>query len=113
LVGNEVVWSFITLKMRKIIRLFSIVFVKIALLESFGFYLVIPKAQAGGSDESIPSTTSPSLPAPNQNLPVLSVLNWDKWGTPYWLNNNICRENKGNIICLSPKVALKIRWKIP
>lgn len=99
--------------MKKFIRLFSIVFVKIALLESFGFYLLIPKAKAGGSDESIQPSTSPSLVTPNEKIPVLSVLNWDKWGTPYWLHNNICRESKGNIICLSPKVAMQMRWKIP
>ncbi len=76
-------------------------------------FVLISKAQAGGYDEPIPPTTSPSLAAPNEQLPVLSLLNWDKWENPYWLNNNICRESKGNIICFSPKVARQLRWKIP
>jgi hypothetical protein len=76
-------------------------------------FVLVSKAQAGGYDEPIPPTTSPSLAAPNEQLPVLSLLNWDKWEKPYWLNNNICRESKGNIICFSPKVTRQIRWKIP
>jgi hypothetical protein len=79
----------------------------------FVFLVLISKAQAGGYDKPIPSSISPSLTAPNQQLPVFSLLNWDKWENPYWLNNNICRESQGNIICLSPKIAQQVRWKIP
>jgi hypothetical protein len=79
----------------------------------FFFLVLISKAQAAGYDEPIPSGSSPSLATPNERLRVLSFLNWDKWEKPYWLNNNICRESQGNIICLSPQVARQIRWQIP
>ncbi|HEY9833557.1 MAG TPA: hypothetical protein V6D26_23600 [Stenomitos sp.] len=79
----------------------------------FVFLVLISKAQAAGYDEPIPSGSSPSLTTPNERLRVLSLLNWDKWEKPYWLNNNICRESQGNIICLSPQVARKIRWEVP
>jgi hypothetical protein len=76
-------------------------------------FVLVSKAQAGGYDEPIPSTTSRSRAESNEILPMLSLLNWDKWGKPYWLNNSICREIPGNIICLSPQVARQIRWQIP
>ena len=76
-------------------------------------FVLVSKAQAGGYDEPIPSTTSPSIAASNEELSALFLLNWDKWGKPYWLNNSICRESQGNIICLSPQVARQIRWKVP
>lgn len=79
----------------------------------FVFLVLAAKAQAGGYDESTPSITSPSLAAPDRQSPVISLSNWDKWETPYWLNSNICRENNGNIICLSPQIARQMRWKIP
>ena len=76
-------------------------------------FLDASPAQAGGYDEPIPSTSSPSLAASNEKLPALFLLNWDKWGNPYWLNNSICRENEGNVICLSPQEAQEMRWTIP
>jgi len=76
-------------------------------------FLDASPAQAGGYDEPIPSTSSRSIAASNEKLPALFLSNWDKWGTPYWLNNSICRESQGNIICLSPQVARQIRWEIP
>lgn len=77
------------------------------------FFVLVSKVQAGGYDKPIPPTTLPLLAASNEQLPVFSLLNWDKWGNPYWLNNSICRESQGNIICLSPQVARQIRWEIP
>jgi hypothetical protein len=76
-------------------------------------FLDASPAQAGGSDEPIPSTTSRSTTASNEKLSELFLLNWDKWGTPYWLNSSICRESQGNIVCLSPQEAQEIRWEIP
>ncbi len=76
-------------------------------------FLDASPAQAGGYDEPIPSTSSRSIAASNEKLPALFLLNWDKWGTPYWLNNSICRESEGNIVCLFPQEAQEIRWKIP
>lgn len=79
----------------------------------FIFSVLISKAQAGGYDEPIPSSIPPSLATPNSQLPVLSLLNWDKWETPYWLNKSICRESTGNIVCLPAQIALQFGWKIP
>jgi hypothetical protein len=76
-------------------------------------FVLVSKAQAGGYDEPIPSSTSRSTAASNEKLPALFLLNWDKWGNPYWLDNSLCRESQGNIICLSPQVARQIRWEIP
>ncbi|MBD1902054.1 hypothetical protein NDI44_24330 [Trichocoleus sp. DQ-A3] len=86
----------------------SLVFCKL-----FLFSVLISKAQAGGYDEPIPSSIPHSIPTPNSQLPVLSVLNWDKWETPYWLNKSICRESTGNIVCLPAQIALQFGWKIP
>jgi hypothetical protein len=79
----------------------------------FVFLVLVSKAQAGGYDQPIPSNISPSFAAANEQIRVLSLLNWDKWENPYWLNNNICREREGNIICLSLQIAQQIRWEIP
>jgi hypothetical protein len=81
----------------KFIYLFSTVIVKIALLESFGFYLVIPKAQAGGIEQSSPEL-KPDKPAGS----IASTSNWGIWKNSYWLNGNICREKSANLICLTP-----------
>jgi hypothetical protein len=79
----------------------------------FVFLVLTSKAQAGGYDKPILSSPSPSPTAPNEQLSALSLLNWDKWESPYWLHNNICRESQGNVICLSPQLARQLRWEIP
>lgn len=79
----------------------------------FIFFVLISKAQAGGYDEPIPPTTSSSPTAPNEQIPTLSLLNWNEWGNSYWRNDMICRENNGNVICLSPQLARQLRWEIP
>ena len=74
--------------------------------------VLVSKAQAGGYEKPIPPPIAPSRVPANEKLPTLS-LNWETWGLPYWLNNTICRETKGNIICLQPQLARQIRWEIP
>lgn len=71
------------------------------------------KAQAGGREQPVPTPNSSSPKQPDEQLPTLSLLNWDRWGSPYWLSDKICRENQGNIICLSPELARQVRWEIP
>ncbi|MDY6784954.1 MAG: hypothetical protein SW833_20840 [Cyanobacteriota bacterium] len=76
------------------------------------FFVLVAEVQAGGRDEPIqPPTLNPQRPA-NEQPPTLS-LDWEQWETPYWSNDNICRENKGNVICLSPEVVRQLRWVIP
>ena len=94
--------------MMKLIFLFSIVFLKIALSEAFEFYRVIPKAQAGGFEQSAPEL-KPYKPAGS----IASTSNWGIWNNPYWLNGNICREKGANLICLTPQQAKNSRWSIP
>jgi hypothetical protein len=80
--------------------------------ELFIFFVLASKSQAGGYDEPIPPSIPSLLAAPNGQLPVLSLLNWDKWESPYWLNKSICRESNGNIVCLPPQIAHQFGWKI-
>lgn len=87
-------------------------FLKIFLLEVLGFLLFISKAQAGGPEQS----TLQSEPQSTRDKPAVSrvsTVNWENWGQPYWLNGNICRESGANTICLTPQVAMKIRWSMP
>jgi hypothetical protein len=93
-----------------------LVYILGALLFGMGSILLnMPlEAKAGGRDDRpAPSQTSTSPKQPNEQLPTPSVLNWERWESPYWSNNNICRESKGNIICLSPEIARQVRWEIP
>lgn len=75
--------------------------------------VLVSKAQAGGFDKPVPPPTVPLRVSANEQVPTLSILDWETWGLPYWSNNNICRETKGNIICLPPRLARQIRWEIP
>ncbi|MGB3204546.1 MAG: hypothetical protein WBB28_06120 [Crinalium sp.] len=106
-----------------------------------GCFLYSSTVQAGGFDQQkpppeqapspppvpdIPPPISPSStpvvpPSPppattNKTSPLnldLSIINWDKWGQTYWLNQNICREMNGNVICLSAQTARRMYWQIP
>jgi|SRR6478672_2095330 len=93
--------------------------------ELFSFLVLISTAYAGGFDEQKPPTPEP-IPAPfTEFIPleatnktsdlnvVPSILNWDKWGPTYWLNQNICREMNVNFICFSAQTARQMRWQIP
>jgi hypothetical protein len=80
--------------------------------------LLTSPAKAGGYDEPITSS-------PDQNEPSVenieqkkteekSVLDWNEWGKAYWSNNNqICRENDGNLACFLPEAAQQLHWTIP
>lgn len=115
--------------MKKLAILLLKNFCSLIFCEFFSLLVVISTAHADGLGEQKPplpaENSAPSsqiippspLPAiPNKTSPLnidLSIINWDKWGQTYWLNQNICREMKGNIICLSPQTARQIRWQIP
>lgn len=97
--------------------------------EFFSILVLISTAHADGLEEQKPplpadnsapsSQVIPPSPPPainNRTSPFnidLSIINWDKWGQAYWLNQNICREMNGNLICLSPQTTRQIRWQIP
>lgn len=35
------------------------------------------------------------------------------WGTPYQLDNSVCRERGTDRVCLTPQGATNLRWDIP
>jgi len=35
---------------------------------------------------------------------------WETWGNPYRLNQNICRDKEGNIICVASQIEQRLRW---
>lgn len=83
----------------------------------------ISKAQAAGYEP--PTAPPPAVPLPPASAPAAvnsqpsqliltpPLLTWDKWGQPYWLSNNVCREKNVNIICLPAQTARHIGWNIP
>lgn len=44
---------------------------------------------------------------------VLSQVRPLTWNSPYWRDGAICREDQGNVVCLKPEEAKKLRWSIP
>ncbi len=93
----------------------AIIVLKLLFIFSFG-----SKAQAGaGRQQLTPISTPetmpkrPSTPLSSESTGVLSSAKPLSWESPYWLNNKICRERQGNIICLNPEEAKKLRWSIP
>ncbi|MBD0302303.1 MAG: hypothetical protein ICV85_09000 [Tolypothrix sp. T3-bin4] len=101
--------------MKKILYKSLIVFLEI--LASFSF---VSTAWAGRGrqpllpraiPEPMPTRLSTRLaqenPSASSNNKPLSL------GNPYRLDNIICRETEGNIICLNPEEAKKLRWSIP
>lgn len=90
--------------MRKIIYFVSMIFLETLLLDFFALCLLIPKAQAGGFEQSA------------TNKPVRSIAatpKWETWGASYWSNGNICREKNANLICLTPQQAQENHWSFP
>jgi hypothetical protein len=69
------------------------------------------------SEVSAPSTnTNSSANESNQNRQttvISSHLDWDQWSQPYWLNNQVCREQSGNIACFESSIAQQFGWNIP
>jgi hypothetical protein len=49
----------------------------------------------------------------NQNISASSNFSWDEWSQPYWLNNQVCREQSGNIACFEADQASQLHWEIP
>lgn len=88
----------------------------------------VPKVQAGAgrqpliprpapepmpqrpSTSSSPETASASVSVPSVVPSNTRPLHWE---TSYWRNSMICRESQGNIICLNPEQAKKLRWSTP
>lgn len=88
---------------------------------SSSLFFFTSKVYAGGYEEAIHSPADASLPPGltseqksainrSQKQPVV---NWSKWEPPYWLNDNVCRENTGNIICFNSQSVQHLDWKIP
>ncbi len=71
------------------------------------------------SEVSTPSTNTNPNTNPNQNnqnrqtTVISSHLDWQKWSQPYWSNNQVCREQHGNIACFSSNLASELGWNIP
>ncbi len=59
------------------------------------------------TSDSIPNTTAIS------DVSVINISDWKNWSNPYWANNNVCRENGVNLICLPPQIAKKFFPFIP
>jgi hypothetical protein len=96
---------------------FSVPIIVLKLLFIFSF---VSKVQAGAGRQQLTPTSTPETMPERPSTPLSSernsVFNSAKplsWESPYWLNNKICRESQGNIICLNPEEAKKLRWSIP
>jgi len=71
-------------------------------------------------DRSTPKPTEANpVPEINQIIPAPDVqtvrakplsLSWETWGNPYRLNQNICRDKEGNIICVASQIGQRLRW---
>lgn len=91
------------------------------LVIQFSLFSSTYQAQAGGYDEPLHSPADPFQPpgltqeqmSTLEKRPKPPTLNWNKWGNTYWVNENICRENMGNIICLYPQSAQYLGWRQP
>jgi hypothetical protein len=72
----------------------------------------ISQPSQSNSNSAPEPTKSITSPVPIAiKLPPLFV--WEKWGNPYWSDDKVCRENNGNIVCLTGENAKKIGWNIP
>ena len=101
--------------MKRIHHILLILFIEI--LASFPFVSIawagrgrqplIPRA----APEPMPTRLSTGLP--QENTSASSSNKPLRLGNPYRLNNTICRETEGNIICLNPEEAKKLRWSMP
>ncbi|MEL6461055.1 MAG: hypothetical protein AAFQ91_22930 [Cyanobacteria bacterium J06621_15] len=40
------------------------------------------------------------------------LFTWKKWSRPRYSNYGVCRERYGNVICLSPRGAREVNWRI-
>jgi hypothetical protein len=49
----------------------------------------------------------------NQNISASSNFSWDDWSKTYWLNDQVCREQSGNIACFEADQASELHWEIP
>jgi hypothetical protein len=86
-------------------------------LELLAIFSFLPNAQAGAGSQPLAPISTPE-PMPKRPSTALIPENAGvstkplSWENPYWLNNTICRESQGNIICLNPEEAKKLRWSI-
>lgn len=101
--------------MKKTYHILLILFIEI--LASFPF---VSTAWAGrGRQPLLPRAAPEPMPTrlstrlPQENTSASSSNKPLSLGNPYRLNNTICRETEGNIICLNPEEAKKLRWSMP
>jgi hypothetical protein len=92
----------------------------VTLLELLAISSFVSKAQAGAGRQPLTPITTPepmpkrpSTPLPPESATLSSSAKPLNWENPYWVNNMICRESQGNIVCLSPEEAKKLRWFLP
>lgn len=50
-----------------------------------------------------------SVPLEPDNLPLFT---WKKWSRPRYSNNGVCRERYANMICLTPRGAREVNWRV-
>ncbi len=99
----------------------SISFLPLLLFGLLSFSLNTSKAYAGGGDEpvftdsngtSLNSNLQPENVQPTKSQPPnnLDLTDWSKWQNPIQLGRSVCRQNTGNIVCVSSLQAQKLRW---
>ncbi|MBD2329175.1 hypothetical protein [Alkalinema sp. FACHB-956] len=84
------------------------------------FYHRPPLAHAGGFDA--PSSQYPAsftssgdssgLNSIQAKAPKPLNFNWKQWGEPFHQGDRICREQQGNLVCLSPQTAQQMGWQV-
>lgn len=73
----------------------------------------VPRASAPCTSEAVENNSSngSSPGAPNQTRrPCPLTLEWQRWSTTYIQDNNFCRELNGNVVCITPTSAERLRW---
>ena len=64
-----------------------------------------PKQEA--KKPSAKKADSPKLEPDNSPL-----FTWKKWSRPRYKNYGVCRERYGNVICLTPRGARELNWRV-
>lgn len=89
----------------------------LVLCVGIGVFSYEPSVQAGGfelNEEGSSQKDSVEIrpsSLQDQREPSSQLLNWKDWSQPYIDRDNVCRENNGNIVCLSAESARYMHWR--
>jgi hypothetical protein len=77
-------------------------------------------AYAGGFDNPSSQYAPHSMSYPDMGrmsgqaaqMPQPLKFNWRDWSFPYTVGDRVCREQQGNLVCLTPTTAKKMDWQM-